>query len=99
VALGIKPEVISQLSFLGQVHPNPAQSETIISYNLPKGTKEAKILITTITGQETGNYALKPGAEHENLVLDVSQFQNGIYLYTLVTDGRPVVTRKLVIAR
>ena len=97
VVLGSKPELVLAATALGAAYPNPAQEEAFIPYHLPKGTRSAQVLLTDITGRQVSSYALK--GQQGRLPVSLSNMQNGLYLYTLVLDGKPAATRKLAVAR
>lgn len=100
VVLGTKPEQQAIVSnALGQSYPNPAQDQAIIPYNLPNSTQDARIQLRDITGREVGSYSLKLQQKQGCLPVNLSSFRNGLYLYSLVIDGKPVATRKLAVAR
>ncbi len=77
--------------------PNPARDFTRFNYELPVGTRNASIVIRTITGSLVKETPLDPSAS--SLRIDTSSFRNGIFLYSLVLDDRVVVTQKFVVNR
>lgn len=48
-----------------------------------------------VLGNEIANYRLQP--DYNKLVIQTSSLRTGVYLYSLVLDGKNVVTRKLVV--
>jgi hypothetical protein len=96
---GVKPDIAAVgKAFLGQIYPNPTSSEAIIPYSLPKSYGKASITIREIaTGREVKSFALKK--DTNTLQVDVSSLGNGLYLYSLIVDEKPVATKKLAVMR
>ena len=87
---------------LAQNYPNPFNPETIIQFSVPHST-DVKVEIVNILGQkvvtlvsghkEPGNYQVRwDGTDSEGIAV-----ANGIYFYRLVTDGRIIVKKMLLI--
>ncbi len=78
------------------VLPNPARGEAILRYRLPESS-DAELCIRSVQGREMMRRLL-PGDIGENrLIMDVSGFPAGLYLYTLTSCGR-TFTGKLFVA-
>lgn len=94
---GTNEELISGIG-LGQSYPNPTAAEAIIPYKLPKNYRQASIIIREIaTGREIKSYELK--RNESILKLDLRNFSNGMYLYSLVVDEKPIATKKLAVMK
>jgi hypothetical protein len=79
--------------FLYDVFPNPtSETVTFKSDNLDIVTHN--IVISDLTGREISSYA----KEEEQLTIDVSNFPNGIYFYTIRDNGGIVDSGKLVVS-
>lgn len=52
------------------------------------------IVIKDQTGRSVNTYNLK---EENNLVVDVTTFQPGLYYYSLFVDGQMQATKKMVV--
>ncbi len=96
--LGKGEELVTASTALGAAYPNPAAEQVFIPYNLPKGTHNAVLKLTDITGREVGNYTLKQKMQ-DRQTISVSRLPNGLYLYTLVADGKHIATRKLAVMK
>lgn len=81
---------------LSQNMPNPTNGFTTISYDLQSGA-EASFQIVDITGKVVyaENYGNVSAGAH-NIVLDVTEFAQGVYYYTL-TAGDMSATKKMII--
>lgn len=81
---------------LGQNIPNPTNGFTTINYSLVSSV-EASFQIVDITGKVVYDETLgNVSAGNHNITLDVSEFAQGVYYYTL-TAGEQASTRKMVI--
>ena len=82
-----------------QNHPNPFNSATTITYNLPQAT-DITLTIFTITGQEVATLVSQhQGAGHYEVVWDAnSTFANGVYIYRLKA-GSFVETKRMTLLK
>ncbi|HEX2535968.1 MAG TPA: tail fiber domain-containing protein [Chitinophagaceae bacterium] len=83
-------------SHLGQNQPNPAGSQTHISYTLPAGVRRAQLVVTDSQGRTVYTAALRPSG---TLVLHTAGWSSGVYHYSLVADGTVLETRRMEILR
>lgn len=77
--------------------PNPAQHRTVFSYRLPKDAAKGTITVTDLDGREVATLQIKEPVG--NVTWDIENIREGIYLYSLVVDGRALATKRLVIVR
>lgn len=79
-------------------YPNPVSGQSVqIDINLSRRTSDASISLYNLAGQLVYNEKLPALAIGMNqLKVDVSQLQAGVYFYSLVIDGFKE-TRKLVV--
>ncbi len=93
------PEQLELLTTaLGAAYPNPANSTVTIPYRLPEGATAATIEIAEVaTGRLVQRITLDLTAEQAEL--NVAAQAAGVYTYTLVVDGVPAGTKKLVIIK
>jgi hypothetical protein len=77
--------------------PNPAVSKTSIDYIVPTAAI-AEFRLFNVLGKEllNKNFKAKPGKN--TIELDVREFEDGIYMYSIKT-GNTVMTRRMVISR
>ncbi len=81
-----------------QNNPNPFKNSTRISYELPENTRQAKLIITDMTGKQVAAYTLDNQATGE-VSVNANGLSGGTYIYILIADGQPVARNKMVIAR
>jgi hypothetical protein len=84
-----KPE-ISALS------PNPANAMTSFSYSLPKGATDARVMIYSLTGAIIRNESLI--SREGMIMMNATDFANGVYFVTVVADGVASQMQKMVIS-
>lgn len=86
-----------QLFSLSSPSPNPAASFTSFSCTIPDEVNQAFLIVRDLTGRVVLE---QPVDVNDNRIrLNVADLSNGIFLYSLLLDGQPVVTRKLIVSR
>jgi hypothetical protein len=84
-------------NILFQNVPNPFNSATTITYRLAEKTANAKICIYNLTGKQLQCYNL-PAIEGENSIeVRASSLQSGMYLYSLIVDGKLIDTKRMIL--
>ena len=85
-------------NLLGECVPNPAQSETNISYKVPENTQKAFVTVIEIaSGRVMQNLELDKTAN--NLSINTRNLAPGFYALKLNLDGNNVAVRKLVVLK
>lgn len=79
---------------LYSIVPNPAKDLAFLRYSLPNQENQ-KLVIYDLVGKKIQEIDLLSG-EH-NVLLNVSDFEGGIYLCNLISSGKVVDTQKLVV--
>ncbi len=74
--------------------PYPANEMVTFSYQMHQNV-EARIVMYDVLGNEIANYRLQ--SEYNKLVIQTSTLRTGVYLYSLILDGKNVATKKLVV--
>ena len=82
---------------VNNIYPNPASNVAVLNYNILDKDKEAKIIVHDLLGTMTKNYPLNPF--ERILKIDIQDFKEGVYFYTLNTDGENKVTKKLIVKK
>ncbi|XOV66645.1 MAG: tail fiber domain-containing protein [Fluviicola sp.] len=82
---------------LFQNTPNPFNTRTTIRYSVPESIQTASILIFDMNGglKETLRAEV---AENGSVELSANQLQPGMYIYTLVADGKEVASKRMIIS-
>ena len=94
---GIIQPVVRE-AFLAQNAPNPAREQTVIPYYIPESFHSASLLFTTVKGVRVKHIPIHKGGEGHATV-SVSELPPGIYLYSLLVDGRVVATKRMHVLR
>lgn len=82
---------------LSDVYPNPSVRIAQFDYKLKNQSVKARIAINSFIGNPIADYELDP--ERNSLPINVSDFNPGIYFYTLFLDNKNIVTKKLVVKK
>ena len=84
---------------LGLAYPNPARDETFVPYRLPGGSLTAELQVLNITtGKRLQTYYLMPERPEGEQAIDLRTLPNGVYIYRLIIDGRPVESKLLSVS-
>ncbi len=80
---------------LEQNTPNPFQDETQIKYELPNFSANSSIIIFDLNGKLIKEYSLtnKSGT----VIVKSSDIGKGLFLYSLVSDGNELITKKMLV--
>lgn len=76
--------------------PNPATYETNLSYKLPNGISSAELKVMNTLGQEIRNVSVN-GVEG-TLNVGTSELSNGVYTLVLMSEGKAIARRRLVVS-
>ncbi len=77
-------------------YPNPVSDQLKLRYELPKHYKTAEIRIQDIQGKLIEVYKVTSSFEY---IYVPSNYNNGLYLYSLLVDGEVVKTEKIIISQ
>ncbi len=81
--------------YLGQNTPNPFRTSSVVEYSLPENENNASLLIFNLNGQTIKEYKLTQikGA----ITIEAGTLQKGMYLYSLVSNGEEIITKKMLV--
>jgi hypothetical protein len=82
---------------LSDVYPNPSNRIAQLDYKYKNSKVKAKIAINSFIGNPVAEYDLDPS--RKSLVINVSDYNPGVYFYTLFLDNKNIVTKKLVVKK
>lgn len=83
---------------MDQNKPNPFSESTVITLNIPEQTQKASIFIYDMSGKQVQNIAVSERGE-TNITVYASDITAGMYIYTLVVDGKVAVTRRMIVSK
>jgi len=92
------PKKTSLKTVVYQNSPNPFNVNSNIKYFIADGDQNASIYLYNFNGNQIGEYHnLKKG----NGAIDISaaSLEPGIYIYTMVVDGKEVNTKRMIITK
>ena len=92
---GIDPSATSSGNVLYQNTPNPFKEQTVIRFKLAEDTKDASICIFDMTGKTLKKLPVLLGME--SVSVNGYELGEGLFLYSLVVNGREIDTKKMVI--
>lgn len=96
-------ELINELTIenksakLVNIVPNPFNDQTIIKYYVPKTGHNAEIIVYDIVGTQVKSVTLNKG--NNNLVINASDLDNGIYFIKMIVDGEIIANKKIVVLK
>ena len=88
---------LSAQCVLTQNAPNPFTGQTEIKYFVVQGVKESYICIFDMQGRMLQKLNATVG--QNSVIINGSTLQAGIYLYSLVVDGKEVDTKRMILTK
>lgn len=82
---------------MDQNKPNPFSESTVIGLNIPEKTQKANIFIYDLSGKQVKNVQVNERGE-TNITVYAGELGAGMYIYTLVVDGKVSVTRRMIVS-
>jgi len=76
--------------------PNPFTHETVIKYNLPKGTKSAEMIVYDLSGKQIKSYPISE-MQSSSITITAEQLTAGIYIYSILADGQILDSKRMVV--
>ena len=83
---------------LDQNEPNPFSETTSIGVKVPESVKTANIFIYDMSGKEIKRMAIAARGKTRVSVAG-SDLTSGMYLYSLIADGKVVSTKRMILAK
>ena len=82
---------------MDQNKPNPFSESTVITLNIPRNAQAATIFIYDMSGKQVQSFPVSELGE-TNITVYASDLTAGMYIYTLVVDGKVSVTRRMIVS-
>ena len=82
---------------MDQNKPNPFSESTVITLNIPSNTQAASIFIYDMSGKQIQSLPVTERGE-TNITVYARDLSAGMYIYTLVVDGKVAVTRRMIVS-
>lgn len=88
----------NETGYLKQNVPNPFDNMTRIEFVVKQMKSFAYIMITDLNGKEIKRYSINSTAT-KNINFDAQNLPSGLYVYTLIVDGKVVDSKKMALAK
>ena len=83
---------------LRQNYPNPFTENTVIEYALPETVQTANLYIYDMNGKQIEQIALTERGE-SSVTINSGQLTAGMYLYSLIADGKVIDTKRMILTK
>jgi hypothetical protein len=81
---------------LEQNAPNPFHQQTTIGYTIADNCQNSSLHIYNLNGKEIRSYVITQKGKG-NITIEAGNLQAGMYLYTLICDGKEIATKKMIL--
>jgi hypothetical protein len=90
-------ELVHKDITISSIYPNPSNRIANLDYVIKNPTTKARIAINSFIGNPVTEFNLDPS--QKTLIINVSDYNPGVYFYTLFVDNKNIVTKKLVVKK
>lgn len=98
VATGTSTDLANNKASLDQNIPNPFSRETKIGCFIPDGATTSMLYIYNMNGTQLQQYNVT-GKGKQTVTIYGNSFEPGMYLYTLIIDGKEVDTKRMILTK
>ncbi|MGR3809122.1 T9SS type A sorting domain-containing protein [Jiulongibacter sp. NS-SX5] len=88
------PGTIDNVVTVAKIYPNPVQDNLHVEFEMPELTQTADIMVFNMSGRLVSVYALNDKVGELNA--DISSWDDGLYIMTMVVDGQKKLTQRFV---
>ena len=97
-ATSVEEATALTIPMLKQNNPNPFTENTVIEYSLPETVQTANIYIYDMNGSQIEQIALTERGE-SSITVNGGQLSAGMYLYSLIADGKVIDTKRMILTK
>lgn len=97
-ATSVEEATALTIPMLKQNNPNPFTENTVIEYSLPETVQTANIYIYDMNGSQIEQIALAERGE-ASITVNGGQLSAGMYLYSLIADGKVIDTKRMILTK
>ncbi len=90
--------VQSDVATLSQNAPNPFNQNTTIGYYLPSSVTNAVIYVYNLQGIQISSIPLNERG-NGSVVVYANSLPAGMYIYSLITDGNVIDTKRMILTK
>ena len=83
---------------LGQNKPNPFGTTTSIDVSIPESVQKAFIYVYDLQGKKVDQVDITARGK-QTVLLNAAALTDGMYLYSLIADGKVVETRRMIVEK
>jgi uncharacterized small protein (DUF1192 family) len=83
---------------ISQNDPNPFSERTTITLNIPEGITTAAVFFYDMSGKQIDKRIITERGQSQ-LSVTSSELTEGMYLYSLIADGKVIATRKMILTK
>lgn len=94
---GINNNTLQSECVLYQNTPNPFNERTMIRFSLPSDVNDAYIYVFDMQGILKKQLRADAGIGY--ITIEASEFEAGMYLYSLVVNGKEVATKRMILSK
>ena len=94
--MNVEVQEYSSEAVLFQNTPNPFNESTVIKYSLPLTANSASIMVFDLNGTHQLTIEVEVSADGRT-ILDAKKLSPGMYIYSLVVDGKEVSSKRMII--
>ena len=98
LATEITNDITENQAQLDQNIPNPFSKETKIGCFIPDGSNSSVLYIYNMQGAQLQQYNLN-GKGKQQVTINGNSFVPGMYLYSLVIDGKEIDTKRMILTK
>ncbi|MBW6536473.1 MAG: tail fiber domain-containing protein [Mariniphaga sp.] len=98
LATGTDTKLAGNEAVLYQNTPNPFREQTEIKCYLPEGAVSSALYIFNMQGLQLEEYRIK-GTGDQLVRINGNRFNPGMYLYSLVVNGREIDTKRMILTK
>jgi hypothetical protein len=101
IAVKVKENSIIELYEYGGIfkcYPNPFSANTTIKMYVPNTVSRSTLYIYNMQGEQINQIAVNERG-NTSVIIEGYTLKAGMYLYTLITDGKEVDTKKMILTK
>ena len=83
---------------MSQNMPNPFTEKTDIAIYLPESVKSAMLYIYDLSGKQLEQHPVM-GRGETLMTIHADKMTAGMYVYSLIADGKVVTTKKMIVVK
>ena len=95
---GVESALSKELAAMDQNVPNPFSGKTDIAICLPENTQTAILYIYDLSGKQVEQHDIQ-GRGNTVMTIHADKMDAGMYIYSLIADGKVVATKRMIVVK